>query len=139
MTNRTNGAYETYNNKYNKDVTFMYATLPANSSITYEVEITNKASFPYYVKDIIEKSHTNSNVDIDISLNKFVKINSYQTKTFIVKITNNTSTEQMETLLYKYDFIDKIYASEVSYSNANTGLNCTDVQCAIDALYSLLN
>ena len=45
ISNTTNGAYETYNNKYNKDVTFMYVKLPSNSSITYEVEITNKVSY----------------------------------------------------------------------------------------------
>ena len=53
-------------------------------------------------------------------------------------MTNNTGVEQIETLLYKYEFIDKIYASEVSYSNTNTGLNCSDAQCMIDKLSSLL-
>ncbi len=137
--NRTNGAYETYNNKYNKDVTFMYATLPSNSSITYEVQITNKVNYPYYVKSIAQQSHTNQNVNIEVSLNNFDKINSNQTKTFTIKMTNNTGVEQIETLLYKYEFINKIYASEISYSNINTSLSCGDSQCAIDALDSLFD
>ena len=100
----TNGAHETYNNKYNKDVTFMYATLPANSSITYTVEITNKNTISYLINSISQESHTNNNVQIDISLNVNDIVNANNTKTFTIKLTNNTNTTQEETLVYKYGF-----------------------------------
>ena len=101
---RINGAYETYNNRYNKDVTFMYATLPVNSSIAYEVEITNEDTIGYLVESITEQAHTNPNVDISISLNVNDSIRSQNTKTFIIRFTNNTTEEQLDTLIYKYAF-----------------------------------
>ena len=100
----TSGAHETYNNKYNKDVTFMYATLPANSSITYTIEITNKNTISYIIDSISQESHTNTNVSIDISLNINDIVGANSTQTFTIKLTNNTNTTQEETLVYKYGF-----------------------------------
>lgn len=100
----TNGAYETYNNKYTKDTTSMFVTLPSNSSITYEVEITNKDSYGYIVNEIETLSNTNSNIDIDIELKENDLIDSNSIKTFTITFANNTDTEQGNTLVLKYSF-----------------------------------
>lgn len=102
---QNNGAYETYNSKYNKDVTFMYITLPKNSSISYEVEITNSADVGYLINSIIQQSHTNSNVNVEITLKEYDIINANATKTFNITLNNNKDTVQNETLVYKYGFL----------------------------------
>ena len=96
----------------------MYVTLPANSSITYEVEITNKVSDSYLIESITQESHTNSNVNVDISLSINDIVNANSAKTFTVTLTNNTSSEQQETLVYKYGF--KINSFVVTF-DANGG------------------
>ena len=57
----TGGAYETYNSKYTKNTTSMFVTLPSNSSITYEVEITNDSSDDYSLTNIEALNNTNLN------------------------------------------------------------------------------
>lgn len=136
---QTGGAHETYNNKYGKDTTSMYVTLPANSSIIYEVTITNKDTKKYVINEIQKVSHTNNNVTVNIGLNIGDVINANGTKTFTVTLTNSTSSQQQETLLIRYGFTSVVRAVNLSYDNTNTGLNCSDAQCAIDALASMLN
>ena len=70
---QSNGAYETYNNKYTKDTTSMFVTLPSNSSITYEVEITNKTEDEYKMNRLEEISNDNSNITISsVMTNKVI-------------------------------------------------------------------
>lgn len=104
MINASNGAYETYNSKYSKDSTSIFATLPSNSSISYEVEVTNKTSFDYVIIDILESSNTNSLVKYELETEIYDVYNPGITK-FKINLTNNTSTEQTETLKINYKFI----------------------------------
>lgn len=121
ISSTTNGAYETYNNKYNKDATFMYVTLPSNSSITYNVEISDKSNIGFDISQITQESHTNSNVHVDISLNVGDMISANSIKIFTITITNNSSTEQIETLVYKYEFVEYINSYVVeTYNSPNS-------------------
>ena len=132
----TNGAHETYNNKYNKDVTFMYATLPANSSITYTVEITNKNTISYLVNSISQETNTNQNISIDISLNVNDIVQANSTKTFTIKLTNNTSTTQEETLVYKYGF--KLNQFTVTFDPDGGEVSPTPKQVSYGSTYGSL-
>lgn len=136
---QTGGAFETYNNKYGKDTTGMYITLPVNGSIIYEVTITNKDTKKYVINEIQKVSHTNNNVSVNIGLNIGDIINANSTKTFTVTVTNSTSSQQNETLLIKYGFTSDVKAENLSYSNDNTGVDCSDAQCMIDAISNMLD
>ena len=144
VSNTTNGAYEEYNNKFGKDTTSIYVILPSNSSITYTVEITNKVNYWYMIDKIEELSNTNNNVNILITLNVKDIINSNSTKTFNITITNTTEEEQIETLVYKYGYRNSVTLQEVGYDGSKTGLKnqtgeeCIESQCAIDALYRII-
>ena len=120
----TNGAYETYNNKYTKDTTSMFVTLPSNSSITYEVEITNKDSIDYLVSKIDTLSNTNSNIDISVELKEKDLIDTNSTKIFTIIFVNNTSSEQETTLVLKYQFIENNFVvtliSDIFYMENKT-------------------
>ncbi len=83
----------------------MFVTLPSNSSITYEVEISNKSDINSFVKSISRESNTNTNVDINISISLYDVIDNNSSKTFVITISNNTSLEQEEVLVYKYEFV----------------------------------
>lgn len=108
ISNTSNGAYETYNSKYNKDVTYMYVTLPAYSSISYDVEITNKNDYINDISKLSQESHTNPNVNISISLQTSDTVEANSKKTFTITLTNNTESEQQETLVYQYGFMKHI-------------------------------
>lgn len=98
-----NGAYETYNNKYSKDTTSMFVTLSPNSSITYEVEVTNKTGKKIQVIDIMNELSSNENVSYTINnLDKY-QVYDDTVINFYVTINNMSSLEQNETLRLKYD------------------------------------
>ena len=136
---RINGAYETYNNRYNKDVTFMYATLPVNSSIAYEVEITNEDTIGYLVESITEQAHTNPNVDISISLNVNDSIRSQNTKTFIIRFTNNTTQEQLDTLIYKYAFKEDLFTIQYNLNGGSISGSNPTTYSTTDVDFLLIN
>lgn len=101
----TNGAYETYNSKYEKDTTSLYVTLPPSSYMTYEVAVTNKnAQLIYRLQELLTLINNNSNVAIEYGIVVGDCINSNETKTFTIKLTNNTSSEQALTLINQYKF-----------------------------------
>ena len=105
ISNTTNGAYETYNNKYNKDTTFMYVTLPSNSSITYEVTITNNSNDVYSINNIIENNflHQNANYEfLDCNIGNI--INSNSSKICHIKL-NNYFEEENITLILDYLYL----------------------------------
>ena len=53
MLNMENEGYETYNSQYSKNSTNMYVSLPKiNSTVTYEVTVTNKSGYLFVISDI---------------------------------------------------------------------------------------
>ena len=106
----TNGAYETYNNKHSKDTVSIYATLPKNATITYEVEIVNKTGQDYKISDIKTLTNSNSNIIVENYISPGDIIDKDTPKTFTIKLSNKTTTEQKITLVYQYKFIERNYA-----------------------------
>jgi len=101
----TNNAYETYNSKYEKDTTSLYVTLPASSSMTYEVAITNKNSqLMYRLTEMLPLIYNNSNVTVEYSINIDDCIKNNSTQLFTITLVNNTSSEQSLTLINQYKF-----------------------------------
>lgn len=81
------GHIKIYNNKYSKDTTSMFVSLPnSNSAITYEVTVINNTSIRYQLKDILENSYTNKNINYEIiGLKKDQIISKNTTIKFIVE------------------------------------------------------
>ena len=105
----TNGGQELYRSEYTKATTKMFARLPSNSSITYEVVVTNKTNGRFKVSDIIEDFS-----DITYSLEGIEENGVYdnETLTFTITLSNNESTLQDGSLNLQYIFeeTDEEYA-----------------------------
>ncbi len=101
-----NGAYETYNNDYSHDSTSINATLPnINSTITYEVTITNKSDIDYEISEIIEKSYSNVNIKyeiIDLKVSDIIIGNT--THKFKIKLTTISNENNQTIINLKYIF-----------------------------------
>lgn len=109
---QTNNAYETYNSKYTKDTTSMFVTLPSNSSITYEVEITNKTDDEYKMNRLEEISNDNSNITISSVMTNKVIFESDEITKYTISLNNNTNNEEKINLNYKYNFVLHDYYEE---------------------------
>jgi len=109
---QTNEAYETYNNKFDKERTSMFVTLPnINSIITYEITITNNSNIAYDVNDIIIENYSNNSIKYEIDLNVGDIIEANTSKTFTVKFYYNITTlpeDITNTLIIKYEFVEHI-------------------------------
>ena len=105
-------AYETYNNKYTKNTTSMFVTLPSNSSITYEVEITNDSNTEYKINTLEELTNSNSNITIETLLTNKTIFESNTASKYIITLSNNTSNEENISLVYKYNFVINNYYEE---------------------------
>ncbi len=102
---KTNNAFEVYNSKYEKDTTSLYVSLPASSSMTYEVTVTNKSSqLIYYLAEILPLITDNSNVTVAYSIKAGDCINSNENHKFTITLTNSTASEQVLTLINQYRF-----------------------------------
>ena len=104
---QANNAYETYNSDYSKNTTSMQVTLPNNeSSITYEVTITNKGDTDYEIDEIIEESYSNSNIKYElIDIKNGEIIDGGTTHTFKIKFTTtDNNPDNKTTLVLKYNF-----------------------------------
>lgn len=119
---KSSGAYETYNNKYSKNTTSIFANLPnQNSYIIYEVEVTNNSSRDYIFTELISESYTNKNVvyeSIDTEILDVIEKNS--TKKIKLKVSNKSGyTNQSATIVLKYTFeIDKAVAPVITGANS---------------------
>lgn len=120
VTSKTNGAFETYNCSYSKDITNLYATLPSNASITYEVTITNKTSKDYEVAKILESVKNNSNITVTVGVSEGSLLDKNASKKFIITLTNNTSSTQVGTVVYQYRFEETLSSYVLgNYSTPN--------------------
>ena len=97
----TNGGEELYSSKYTKDTTEIFARLPSNSSITYEVTITNKTNGRFKVSDIVENF---SNITYSLDGIEENGVYDNQTLTFTITLSNNENDLQEGTLNLNYVF-----------------------------------
>lgn len=120
VSSANNGGYETYNNKYAKDSTSMFVTLPnSNSSIIYEVELTNKSNKKYVLTDLIENNN-NSNIKYEVlDINQYDIVAPSTVKKFQIKISNTTNTSQSDSLIFEYKF-EEFLVTAPTISGGNT-------------------
>lgn len=96
------GAYETYNNKYGKNSTSMYVTLPSHASIIYEIEVTNKSNEDYMLDKLVTEF---KNVQYElINFHTYDVVEKQTKKTIEVKVLNNNPNLVEETLHFYYQF-----------------------------------
>ncbi len=121
----------------------MYVSLPKiNSTVTYEVTVTNKSGYLFVISDIaaslvneaITYEITNYKIGEGIGGTSEIKFNiTLKYKDGIKEVPNDYS--QIASILFKFE---RPTASMLSYDNSKSGTTCTDVQCALDELYELL-
>ena len=97
----TNGGQELYSSKYTKDTTKIFAHLPSNSSITYEVTITNKTNGRFKVSDIVDNF---SNITYSLDGIEENGVYDNQTLTFTITLSNNENDLREGTLDLNYVF-----------------------------------
>lgn len=111
-----NKGYETYNNKYTKDTTSTFVTLPdSNSKLTYEIEITNDSNSVYYLSDILENSYSNKNIKYeiqDISVGDIIPSNTVKK----IKIVFTTNTPNQDTAVVLQYVFKKVEQTEWVYA-----------------------
>lgn len=80
--------YETYTPEYYKDETKMFTTLPdVDSTVVYEVEITNFSNQTYLLKEITETMNSNKNIEYVIEKIKIgSEIAANDKVTFTIKV-----------------------------------------------------
>ncbi len=138
----TNEGYETYKSEYSKNATNMYVSLPKiNSTVTYEVTVSNKTNFVYVISQITP-SLANSNITYEIENYKIgggidrisdISFNiTFKYKSGVTSVPSDYS--QIAGLAYKFE---RPTASMLSYDNSKSKSKCTDAQCALDELYVL--
>ena len=97
---------------FNKESTKIQVNLPSqNSSITYEITITNKSSNDYLLTSIEEQNNTNTNVEYKIEEIEILdSITKNSTRKFLLILNNKSGyTNQTATLNLKYIFeVDKV-------------------------------
>lgn len=144
MINASNEAYETYSSKFSKNSTSMYVSLPKlDSTITYEVTVTNKSGYLYVISEITD-SLVNENITYEISNYKIgdgIQFSSSIKFEITFKYKDNVKDvpddfSQIASILYKFE---RPYAVMLSYDNSKSGTSCIDAQCALDELYELFD
>lgn len=143
MNSVLNSAFETYNYSYSKNTTAMYITLPQlNSTITYKVTIQNKTDYVYVVSNLkADISNTNITYTIDdykVGEGMSSKDDVEFYITFKYKDSVKALPDEKSAIVYMYYTFERPYAAILSYDNKESGSKCTDVQCALNDLYSIL-
>ena len=101
---QTGGAYETYNNKYTKNTTSMFITLPSNSSITYEIDVSNKSDSIYTLSKLNELTTINSNLSYEIDTELYDIYESNIIRKITIIISNNSNEEIKDNIILEYKF-----------------------------------
>lgn len=130
---------------YGTERIMLYNKLPdLTSQITYKLTIRNRTNKPYIISSTQDLySSNNTNIVYEISNNesdKVINANSekdvYVTIKYKDELTSlpaNTSKRTTVQLVLK-----TAQALMVSYDNSKTGLNCSDVQCALDEISKMV-
>ncbi len=142
MNSVQNSAFETYNSSYSKDTAAIFITLPQlDSEITYEFKVNNKSDYLYIISAIRNEIN---NTDITYIIDDYkigegigsnTEITFYITFKYKDEIKVLPQNTKADIKLY-YTFV-RPYAEIVEYTNQEY-TRCTDVQCALDELYTLL-
>lgn len=143
MNSTLNSAFETYNCSYSKNTTAMYITLSQlDSTITYKVTVQNKTDYVYIISNLkADINNTNITYTIDdykVGEGMSSKDNVEFYITFKYKDTVKVLPSDKTAIVYMYYTFERPYAAILSYDNKESGSKCTDVQCALDDLYSIL-
>lgn len=140
----TEKAYENYNSNYDKYGVFLYPCLPTlTSTITYKITVTNKSSDTYIISEISEELGSNENITytIDYEIGEGISGNSTREITVTFKYKDTVTTLPSTTTTnsnIKFTFsIPQAYM--LYYDNSNTGIDCDNVQCALDYIKSIQN
>lgn len=108
---------------FNKESTKIQVNLPSeNSTIRYEITITNKSSNDYLLTNIEEQNNTNSNVEYKIEEIEILDtITKNSTKKFYLTLNNKTGyTNQTTTLNLKYTFeLDEVSPPIITGGSTN--------------------
>jgi len=137
MTSVTGSAYELYNCKYSKDSISIYPYLPSlSSTITYQITVTNKSSDLYIISAITNTTNSNANIvyTIDYTIGESISGNSTKVITITYKYKDgltNLPSEKTTNSTIEFKF-EKPTAVMLAYDNSKTGINCDNVQCALD-------
>ena len=143
LVGKSGDAYEEFVPKYTKNTTSLFSVLPSGTYIQYAITITNKSEEDYVISQIEEISHNENltyeyDIELENDLIKGMTESVETTKIVTIKISNDSTTEQHETLVLEYIFEEPKYsASELTYSNSAT--SCKTAQCALDELATLLS
>mgnify|MGYP004467310421 CR=1 FL=1 len=98
------GAYETYNNKFTKNTVSLFVTLPSNSSISYEIDITNKSDSIYTLAELNELTTMNSNLLFEIDTEQYDLYESNQVRKIAIIISNNSNEEIKDNIILEFRF-----------------------------------
>ena len=96
----------------------MFVTLPGNSSITYEVEITNKSNTIYTLSSLNELSSLNSNLTYTIDTEQYDIYDSNSIRKVTIIISNNINDEISDSLVIEYMF-NKAYSMFINGRSFN--------------------
>ena len=121
LDNTSNDGKEIYSPEFTKDTTTMSVSLNnQNSTVTYNVTITNKTGKKIKVKDIIEENNSNSNVSYEIIGLDENGVYSGEQINFQIVFTNKTSIvqENILTLKYNLEIFDGYTVTLVQNDNA---------------------
>lgn len=100
----SDGAYETYNNKFSKNSITVFVTIPSNGSITYEIDVTNKTSDDYYLKKLVAENFSNSAISYNINFEVYDLVDKGSTKKVSLVLRNDNDQVQTTTLDLSYQF-----------------------------------
>lgn len=145
VSNVVGNAEEIEKADYGTEKIMLYNKLPdLTSQITYKLTIRNRTNMPYIIsstQDLYASNNTNivyeiSNNESDKVINenseKYVYI-TIKYKDALTSLPANTSKRTTVQLVLK-----TAQTLMVSYDNSKTGLNCSDVQCALDEISKMV-
>ena len=145
VSNVVGNAEEIEKADYGTEKIMLYNKLPdLTSQITYKLTIRNRTNMPYIIsstQDLYASNNTNivyeiSNNESDKVINENSEKDVYVTikyKDALTSLPANTSKRTTVQLVLK-----TAQALMVSYDNSKTGLNCSDVQCALDEISKMV-
>lgn len=107
MIGATNEGFETYNSKYSLDTTSMFVTLPnSQSTVTYEVEITNNTNSDYLITNVLESSYTNTNVKYQlIDFGAYSEIKAGEVSRFKIRLYYDAPNLSNESSILSLTFL----------------------------------
>ncbi len=145
VSNVVGNAEEIEKADYGTEKIMLYNKLPdLTSQITYKLTIRNRTNMPYIIsstQDLYASNNTNivyeiSNNESDKVINENSEKDVYVTikyKDGLTSLPANTSKRTTVQLVLK-----TAQTLMVSYDNSKTGLNCSDVQCALDEISKMV-